>query len=83
VNCEVPRLVGKTLRAARTALAANACRLGKVTLAYSQSTKGKVIGQKPKAGMELAENAKVNVTVSKGPRPKPKHKPKPKHLGLF
>jgi beta-lactam-binding protein with PASTA domain len=41
-----------------------------------------VIGQKPKAGAELAENAKVNVTVSKGPRPKPKHKPKPKHLRL-
>ena len=73
-------MVGKTVAAARKALAASACRLGKVTLAYSKTKKGKIIRQKPKAGSDLAENAKVNVTVSRGPKPKPKPKHKPRHL---
>jgi beta-lactam-binding protein with PASTA domain len=35
-----------------------------------------VIAQSPKPGADRPEDAKVNVTISKGPKPKPKHKPK-------
>ena len=75
-------MVGKTLRGARTTLQAHACRLGKVSLAFSKAKKGNVIAQSPKAGADLRQNAKVNVTLSKGPKPKPKHRPKhkPKRL---
>jgi eukaryotic-like serine/threonine-protein kinase len=78
-------VVGKTLRSAKTALLNHACRLGKVSHAFSKAKEGKVIAQSPKPGADRAENAKVNVTISKGPKPTPKHRPKhkPKHVRLF
>jgi len=59
-------LSGKTLAAAKSALADADCALGKVTRKHSAKKAGIVIGQKPAAGASLAEGAKVAVTVSSG-----------------
>jgi Pro-kumamolisin, activation domain/IPT/TIG domain/PASTA domain len=65
--CVVPKLKGKTLRAAKRSLKAHHCRLGRVRHAFSANVKkGHVISQKPKAGRHLRHLAKVNVTLSKG-----------------
>jgi hypothetical protein len=65
--CVVPKLKGKTLKAAKRSLKAHHCSLGKVKKAFSSKVKkGKVISQRPKAGKHLKHGAKVNVTVSKG-----------------
>jgi hypothetical protein len=66
-KCVVPKLKGKTLKAAKRSLKSHHCTLGKVKHAFSSKVKkGKVISQKPKAGKHLKHNAKVSVTVSKG-----------------
>jgi hypothetical protein len=65
--CVVPKLKGKTLKAARRSLTTHHCSMGKVKHAFSKKVKkGRVISQKPKAGKHLSHGAKVNVTVSKG-----------------
>jgi beta-lactam-binding protein with PASTA domain len=65
--CVVPKLKGKTLKAAKRSLKAHHCSLGKVKHAFSKKAKkGRVISQKPKAGKHLHNGAKVGVTVSKG-----------------
>jgi beta-lactam-binding protein with PASTA domain len=66
VACVVPRLKGKTLPAARKALAKAHCGLGKVTKKFSSAKKGRVISQKAAAGKHLAKGAKVAVALSKG-----------------
>lgn len=58
-DCVVPKLKGKTLRAARTALKHASCALGKVR--PKGQTKGRVKRQKPAAGKTLAPGAKVDV----------------------
>jgi V8-like Glu-specific endopeptidase len=68
-GCIVPRLKGRTLAAARAALARGSCRLGKVTRAYSGTVRvGRIAVQRPAAGRRLARGAKVNVVVSRGRR---------------
>ena len=68
-KCVVPNLKGKTLSAAKKALARGRCALGKVTRAYSKTVKtGRVVSQRPKAGTKLRKGGKVSVTVSRGPR---------------
>jgi beta-lactam-binding protein with PASTA domain len=63
----VPKLKGKTVKAARRSLKAHACSAGKVKHAFSSKVKkGRVISQKPKAGRHFKHGAEVNVTVSKG-----------------
>jgi uncharacterized repeat protein (TIGR01451 family) len=70
-NCVVPKLRGQNLKAVKRKLAAAHCKLGKVKRAYSAKVKrGKVVNQSPKAGRKLANGAKVNVTLSRGPRRK-------------
>ena len=65
----MPNVVGKTLSAARRALARKHCRLGRIGHAFStKRKKGLVISQKPRAGARRASGAKVNVVVSKGRR---------------
>jgi secreted trypsin-like serine protease len=69
VRCAVPRLRGKTLAAARRALARGNCRLGKVTRAYSTRVRfGRVVLQRPAAGRRLARGTRVSVVVSRGRR---------------
>jgi PASTA domain-containing protein len=67
--CIVPKVVGKKLRAAKSAIRARHCKVGKVS--YGKSTKqkkGRVVGQKPRAGSHRANGAKVNLVVGRGPK---------------
>jgi beta-lactam-binding protein with PASTA domain len=63
----VPRLGGKTLKGAKSALRRAHCAIGKIKRTRSTKAKrGRVISQKPKAGTRRPSGAKVNLTVSKG-----------------
>jgi uncharacterized delta-60 repeat protein len=65
--CVVPKLKGKTLKAAKKAIKRAHCSPGKVTRAFSAKVKkGRVISQKPKPGKKLAEGSKVKFKISKG-----------------
>jgi uncharacterized delta-60 repeat protein len=67
--CEVPRLRGKTLAAARNAVKKAYCSVGKVTRAFSSKVKaGRVISQKPAPGKRLPPHGKVRLKLSKGKR---------------
>jgi Ca2+-binding RTX toxin-like protein len=71
IHCVVPKLVGKTLARARTALAKTHCSLGRVSFKSSSThQKGRVLAQSPKPGRRLANRAKVNITVGHGPKRK-------------
>jgi IPT/TIG domain/PASTA domain len=61
VKCMVPKLKGKTLKAARKALKKAHCRLGKVK--GPKGKKARIKKQKPKPGTVLARGAKVRVTT--------------------
>jgi hypothetical protein len=65
--CAVPKVTGKTLRAAKRAITAGHCRTGKVTYAHSRKTaKGRVSSQSPRPGRRLPFNSRVNLAVSLG-----------------
>jgi hypothetical protein len=65
--CIVPKVVGKTLGAAKRAIKAHNCRIGKIKHAFSTKVKkGHVVSQKPKPNRRLRPGAKVNLVVSKG-----------------
>lgn len=66
--CRVPRVVGKTLRAARASLTRSHCRLGKVRRARSARKAGVIFAQTPRPGTRLRAGGKVNVRVSLGRR---------------
>jgi uncharacterized delta-60 repeat protein len=67
VLCVVPKLKGKTLRAAKRVIRKAHCSPGKLTKAFSRKVKkGRVIKQSPKPGKKLAAGAKVKLKVSKG-----------------
>jgi serine/threonine-protein kinase len=69
-RCVVPKLKGKTLKAAKRALRTHFCSLGKVKHAFSTRVrKGRVISQQPKPGRHLNHGAKVGLIISKGRRP--------------
>ena len=69
-DCVVPKLKGKTLKAARRALKAHDCVAGRIKRAFSKTVKaGRVISQTPKPHKRLRHSAKVKLTVSKGKRP--------------
>lgn len=66
--CSVPKLLGKTLPRARRALAAAHCRLGRVGYAFSSARKrGRVVAQRPRAGVRIKAGARVKVVVGRGP----------------
>jgi hypothetical protein len=68
-RCVVPRLTGKTLRHAASALRRSHCRLGVVRYSHSRRVRrGRVLAQRPAAGNRLRNGARVNVTVSSGRR---------------
>jgi streptogramin lyase len=66
VQCVVPKLVGKKLAAARSAIGTANCAVGRVKKAASKKKSGVVISQSPKPGQKLAKLGKVNLVVSKG-----------------
>jgi hypothetical protein len=66
-KCAVPRVKGKTLKAAKRVIRNRDCRVGKIEYATSLTTRqGHVISQRPKSGRRLKHGAKVNLVVSKG-----------------
>ena len=69
-RCIVPRVVGKTLAAAKAALKAKQCGTGKVSSAYTRTKKGRVAKQSKRPGAVLANGTKVNLVLSRGPKPK-------------
>jgi sugar lactone lactonase YvrE len=72
VRCVVPRVKGKTLAAARRAIAKAHCT-AKVSTAYSAKVrKGVVISQKPGPGTRLRKGGKITIVVSRGKRPRHK-----------
>ncbi len=63
-TCTVPRLKGKSLKAARRGSRAADCKLGKVTHKRGVTARsGKVNGQSPKPGKVVAAGTKVTVTL--------------------
>src|SRR5215211_1047539 len=68
-RCLVPKLAGKTVAVARTALRKANCKTGKVTRVKSRKVRsGRVISSKPKAGTRRPNGAAVALVVSRGPR---------------
>ncbi|HEU4701989.1 MAG TPA: S8 family serine peptidase [Conexibacter sp.] len=73
LQCKVPQLKGKGLRAAKKALKRAHCKLGKVRKARarrgSRAPALVVLASKPKRGARRAADAKVSVTLGAKPRP--------------
>ena len=66
-RCVVPSVVGKKLRVAKARIKARHCRVGK--LLYAKSAKkrnGRVLREKPAAGKQLKNGAKVTLVVGRG-----------------
>jgi alpha-tubulin suppressor-like RCC1 family protein len=67
--CVVPKVKGKSLRAAKRAIKKANCSVGKVKRAFSRTVKkGRVISQKPRPGKRLPPGSRVKLKVSKGRR---------------
>ncbi len=65
-GCIVPRLAGKTVRAAREALSEAGCRLGRVDRTRSRARAGRVVRQSAPAGMRRVWRAPIRIVVSRG-----------------
>lgn len=65
-GCTVPKLKGKTLRAAKRSLRGAGCKPGKVKKVHAaDSKKGKVVRQNPAPGKVLAPGSKVAIKLGK------------------
>jgi subtilisin family serine protease len=67
-RCTVPRLRGKTPRAAARVLKRAGCKLGRVRRVRSSLRKGRIVSQRPRAGRRVGKGTPVVVTVSRGRR---------------
>lgn len=63
--CLVPKLAGKTLAAAKKALAKAHCKLGTLTRRRARGRAGLVLSQKPKAGTRLSSGGRVALVLSR------------------
>jgi glucose/arabinose dehydrogenase/PKD repeat protein len=69
VRCVVPALKGRTLAAARRAIVASKCTVGRVSRAYSRTVRsGRVVSQAPRPRLRLRRGTKVHLVVSRGRR---------------
>jgi beta-lactam-binding protein with PASTA domain len=67
--CIVPKVKGKKLVAAKSAIRKAHCSVGKVTKKFSSRVKKRrVISQKPRPGTQLVPGGKVKLVVSIGKR---------------
>jgi beta-lactam-binding protein with PASTA domain len=65
--CNVPKLTGKTLSAAKLALTRAHCALGKVTQRRARQVRqGRVISQGLKAGTSHKPLTRVSLVISRG-----------------
>ena len=63
-TCNVPKLLGNTLKAAKKRARRTDCGIGHVKLRAGVSEKtGKVVRQKPKAGKVKAAGTKIAITL--------------------
>jgi hypothetical protein len=63
-RCVVPRLRGRTVRAARKVLRARGCRLGAVRRVKARGVRrGRILSQTPRAGRSMRVNTRVRVRV--------------------
>jgi hypothetical protein len=67
-GCIVPRLAGRTVRAARESLSRAGCRLGRTARAYSRVRAGRILRQSAAVGARRLWRAPVDIVVSRGPR---------------
>jgi len=74
VQCKVPKLKGRNLRAAKKALRTAHCKLGKVHKPRARHGSSRpalvVLASKPKRGTLRAADTKVRLTL--GPKPRPR-----------
>jgi hypothetical protein len=69
VVCLVPRVVRRTLKAAKRIVRQANCSVGPVRRKYSgRVRRGRVIAVKPVVGLRLPEATRVSLLVSRGPR---------------
>lgn len=65
--CVVPKLAGKTLKAAKRAIKKALCSVGKVGHAASSKVrKGHVVSQRPAHGKRVRQHTRISLVVSKG-----------------
>jgi hypothetical protein len=64
IRCAVPRVIGFTLRKARTRIRARHCSVGRIRRARSRRV-GRVIAQSPRPGRRLARGSRVNLVVGR------------------
>lgn len=63
-NCKVPKLVGRTLKAAKNAARRAHCKVGRVSKKKgTRSATGKIVRQSPKAGAVRVAGSKVGVRL--------------------
>ncbi len=67
VQCVVPKLKGKKLKAAKRAIRRAHCQVGRVVKRHSKVKRSRVIRQRPRAGTERAAGSPVKLIVSRGP----------------
>jgi len=67
-KCKVPRVVGKKLVVAKRAIKRARCRVGRVRKARSRRPSGRVLSQRPRAGVKRPRGTRVNLVVSRGRR---------------
>jgi subtilisin family serine protease len=64
VRCVVPRLLGKTLPAARAALRRSHCAVGRIRRVRSRRV-GRIVAQSLRAGVRRARGTRVNLSVGR------------------
>ncbi|HEV8603494.1 MAG TPA: PASTA domain-containing protein [Gaiellaceae bacterium] len=67
-TCRVPRVVGRSLGVARSAIRKAGCTVGRIRRARSVRVRGRVLRQSPRAGARVRRGTRVNLTVSRGRR---------------
>jgi Tol biopolymer transport system component len=70
-QCVVPGVKGMTLARARAVIARAACKVGRVSKAYSRRVaRGRVISQTPRPKLVRPAGTRVNLVISRGAKPK-------------
>ena len=64
VRCVVPRVIGMTIRKARTRIRAKHCTVGRIRRARSKRA-GRVIAQSPRPGRRLARGSRVSLVLGR------------------
>jgi plastocyanin len=65
-RCVVPRVVSRPLARARRMLVRAHCRTGKISRRFSRKVRGRVVAQRPRAGVRRPVGTRVDLVVSRG-----------------